>query len=149
MGIYFRNNSHAKRSYTHGSSVAGRLSRKSSRGSGFPWIVAFFFVLVALLIVGTIVYSIAWQFAKNTVTDCTVEDKDRTTTQDGSSDMRIYTDCGVYQVGDNFWTGTFSSADTYASIEVGETYDFYTVGWRFPLLSHFPLILEVTPSGGQ
>lgn len=73
---------------------------------------------------------------------CTVTDKDRTTkVVDGSSssDMRIYTnDCGTLVVADSLLDFTFSSSDTYSSIETGETYTFTTRGWRVPFLSMFP-----------
>jgi hypothetical protein len=75
---------------------------------------------------------------------CTVEEKDRAKNSSGSSDMRLYTEeCGVLQVGDAALRGHFDSADDYAAINVGETYEFTTVGWRVPFLSMFPTVIEV------
>lgn len=88
---------------------------------------------------------------QNSHTSCTVVDKDRTKNSEGQSDMRIYTEgCDgengsqVFQVGDNWFAGQFDSANTYAEIEVGESYDFETRGTRVPILSMFENIVEVT-----
>lgn len=77
---------------------------------------------------------------------CTVESKDRTSKSDGKSDARVYTeDCGVLKVGDSLTQGHFNSADTYSQIKVGQRYDFKTQGYRIPVLSEFPNIIEATP----
>lgn len=74
---------------------------------------------------------------------CTVEDKDRTRNADGDSDMRVYTDCGTFTVQDIITRGLFNSSDIYASLDVGETYEITTVGFRIPVASMFPNIVEV------
>lgn len=75
---------------------------------------------------------------------CTVEDKDRVMNSEGSSEMRIYTeDCGVLKLEDTLFAGVVNSADLYAQIKPGETYDFKVYGIRLPLLSQFETILEV------
>jgi hypothetical protein len=97
-------------------------------------------VLVLLIVAWGVFY-----YEEDTHTDCVVSDKDRTTTSSGTSDARIYTDnCGVFQVADSWIKGEFNSADTYSDIEVGETYTFTTIGWRFGPLSMFPNIIEVS-----
>ena len=81
---------------------------------------------------------------------CVVSEKDRTTKREGGSDARVYTEnCGTFQVADSWLSWTFSSADTYASIKVGETYDFTTRGYRIPFFSAFPNIVEATPTEDQ
>lgn len=84
---------------------------------------------------------------------CTVTEKDRTTkvTSDGegnvtsSSDARVYTEeCGVLHVSDSILSWHWNSADTYASIKEGRTYDVTTRGYRVPVLSMFPNVVEVT-----
>lgn len=87
----------------------------------------------------------------NSHTSCTVVDKDRTRDSEGNSDMRIYAEgCDgasksqVFQVSDNWFAGQFASANTYAEIEVGKTYDFETRGTRIPILSFFENIVEAT-----
>ena len=79
------------------------------------------FVLIAVLIVGGIVWEIATVTHRETVTDCKVVDKDRTTNSKGVSDARIYTEnCGVFQVKDSWTSGTWSSADRYNKVKVGK-----------------------------
>ncbi|MDN5971837.1 hypothetical protein [Bifidobacterium crudilactis] len=78
-----------------------------------------------------------------THTGCVVTDKDRTSTSDGGSDMRVYSSCGTFQVADELLVGRFDSADVYAQIEVGRTYTFETGWWRIDWMSRFPNILSV------
>lgn len=104
-------------------------------------------VLVLLLTAGGIGLALWSESANETTRTCAVTDKDRTTvTRDGGSrsDMRIYTaDCGTLAVTDLMTRGQFNSADIYASIEPGNTYEITTVGWRVPWLSAFPVVLGV------
>lgn len=74
---------------------------------------------------------------------CTVVSKDRATKRDGGSSMRVYTDqCGVLEAGDMWWLFKFDSADTYSALREGRTYEVTTVGFRLPVVSVFPRILE-------
>jgi hypothetical protein len=98
--------------------------------------------VVVLGIVGTAVL----YFTTQTSVTCTVTDKDRTTTAEGVSDHRVYTeDCGTFKVGDEWLLGAFNASDTYSQIEIGDTYNFDVVGWRNGFLSLFPNILSATP----
>lgn len=101
------------------------------------------FILLMVGIIGTAIgFGVSQSFGNEQAQVCTVQDKDRTTTKEGGSDMRIYTEeCGVVQVGDLFFRGQFDTANTYSDIEVGETYEFTTVGNRVPFFSLFPTIL--------
>lgn len=103
-------------------------------------------VLVLLLTAGGIGLALWSESANETTRTCVVTDKDRTTvTRDGGSrsDMRIYTaDCGTLAVNDLATRGQFDSADVYAAIEPGNTYEITTVGWRIPWLSVFPVVLD-------
>ena len=106
----------------------------------------------AIIIVGLVALGI-FSFINAThvdhVSNCVVTEKDRTKDSDGNSDARVYTDnCGVFNVGDSLFEGHWSSADTYSSIKVDETYDFKTRGYRVPFLSYFPNIVEVEKSDG-
>lgn len=99
---------------------------------------------IVLAVVGAIGFFVANAAHVEHPTACRVTDKDRTKSSDGSSDARVYTDnCGTFQVGDSLFEGHWSSADTFASIDPGETYDFKTRGWRVPFLSMFPNIVRV------
>lgn len=105
-------------------------------------------VLVLLLIAGGIGAALWSESANETTRTCAVTDKDRTTvtSREGNSrsDMRIYTaDCGTLAVNDLMTRGQFNSADVYASIEPGNTYEITTVGWRIPWLSAFPVVFGV------
>lgn len=105
-----------------------------------------FFALVALgvlAVIGLGIFLASAQYRNpQTHTACVVEDKDRTTTEDGS-DMRVYTSCGVFTVQDMLFAGEFDSADKYASLDTGKTYTIDTTGYRIPLISSFPVIREV------
>lgn len=109
-------------------------------------------VVVVVLVAAGIGVALWSESANETTRTCAVTDKDRTTvsSDNGSrSDMRIYTaDCGTLAVTDLMTRGQFNSADIYASIEPGKTYEITTVGWRIPWLSAFPIVhgvpVEVT-----
>lgn len=99
--------------------------------------------LIILLIPSAIIFGIVNATHVEEHNGCTVTDKDRTSGQDGKSDMRVYTsNCGNFHVADSLLSWTWSSSDTYGSIEVGKTYDFKTRGFRVPLLSMFPNVVE-------
>lgn len=105
-------------------------------------------IVIVLLVVAGAGAAVYAERGNQTTQTCTVTDKDRTTItpRDGTSrsDSRIYTEqCGTMQVADLLTQGQFDSADIYASIEVGHTYEITTVGWRIPFLSAFPTILGV------
>lgn len=83
-------------------------------------------------------------FATSTHNDCVVTDKDRTRSSEGGSEMRVYTEnCGTLKVGDNWFVGQFNAADIYGGLKEGNTYDFETRGYRIPIISMFPNIIEV------
>lgn len=128
---------------------ASRFSKKAYRRP-FQSVFAVCVVIVAILAVGFTLYSAA--AISGSSTGCVVKDKDRSQGYKGRSDMRVYAEgCNgssetkVFSVGDNWFAGQFASADTYAKIEVGKTYDFETRGMRIPVLSSFENIVGVTP----
>ena len=51
----------------------------------------------------------------------------------------------VFENTDSLPYGKFNSADHFARIEVGKTYNFRVVGFRLPFLSMFKNIIEATP----
>ena len=108
------------------------------------WLVGIFVVLIILaIVIGLPVYTYAGYHHKQDLT-CTVNDKDRTSDSKGNSHVRIYTDqCGVLTVQDAMFYHNFHSADTYAKIQPGHTYEFHTIGFRVPFLSDFPNIVQV------
>lgn len=103
------------------------------------------FVVLAVLaaILTPIGFAIGWEHTYTTQA-CTVESKDRTSGDHGSN-VRIYTkECGVLTIADDVFQGRFNSADQYAKIGAGHTYEFKTVGWRNGFFSQFPNIINVT-----
>lgn len=114
------------------------MKNRNERGDGFVVLgVAF-----ALLIVGLIIYGVVAALHVAHPKGCEVIDKDRTS-NDGKSDMRIYTEnCGNFKVDDSWLSKTWHSSDTYRDIDVGKTYDFTTRGYRVEFFSWFPNIVE-------
>src|SRR5690606_20194122 len=119
-------------------------SRRRRRYYDSRWYdgLGWYFVIGAVMLALFVVFPIARVNAEDVQT-CTVEDKDRASNRDGKSSMRVYTqECGVLEVSDVLLKGQFNSADIFADIEVGQTYEFTTIGWRIPILSQFPTIVE-------
>lgn len=105
-------------------------------------VVAGFGLLVALGVIAFIIFVLVSALHVEHKT-CTVSDKDRTTNSSGNSDARVYTEqCGTLHVADSIFSWTFSSSDTYASLDKGKTYDVTTRGYRVPFLSMFPNVVE-------
>ena len=55
-------------------------------------------------------------------------------------------DDGVMRVVDDWFQGKFSSSDTYGELSPNGTYNVKMNGWRIPVFSQYPNILEVTPT---
>lgn len=73
----------------------------------------------------------------------TVKKTERIVSQDGkSSKYLIYAEDGVYENTDNVFRMKFNSADVYGQLQNGKTYTCDTYGWRVPLLSMYPNIVE-------
>lgn len=112
------------------------------------WIEEHIELLFAAVVVAVLAVAIGGGIYVSTRTStegpCTVQSKDRAGKSDGSSSMRVYTDCGVFSVEDSILSGRFSSADAYAALEPGQTYRFDTRGMRIPFLSQFPNIITAT-----
>lgn len=101
---------------------------------------------VVLVISAPIAYVVACYHHVQHLT-CTVEDKDRTS-NNGSSDMRIYTkECGNLVVQDATFRKNFHSSDMYRSIHRGQVYEFTTIGFRIPFMSEFPNIVVAREVG--
>lgn len=100
------------------------------------------FGLVVLFMLGFFGFAIINALHTETRT-CTVEEKDRTSKSEGGSDARLYTEqCGVLHVSDSLLSWHFNSADTYAGVEEGHTYRVTTRGFRVPLFSMFPNVVD-------
>ncbi len=60
----------------------------------------------------------------------------------GGPGRRSLGDCGVFEVGDELALGKFNSADRYGALQPGRRYQLTVIGWRVPLFSWFPNIVE-------
>lgn len=100
-------------------------------------------VVVVLGVLAGIGFAIANGLHEETKV-CTVEKKERIYAgKDSGVQQRVYTaECGIYEVGDAMLAGHFNSADTWASIEEGETYRLTSRGYRVPFFSMFPNVVE-------
>lgn len=107
------------------------------------WIPVVFSLAFVAVIVGVLFLTVGTYTNPQTYSNCAVNDKDRTAAENGGSDMRVYTSCGTFRTKDMLFAGEFDSADTYASLVPGNTYDIETTGYRIPFFSSFPIIREV------
>ena len=145
-----KNDRNTRRIKSHdGTWITVRNAGSPRRNANVPW----FHIVIGVLIVVGIVFGVGYEIkqvsTRGTVYNCHVIDKDRSyNSKDGKSDTRVYTDnCGTFRIKDTIFGNTnFNTADLYASIVVGQNYDFDTRGFRFGLFSDFPIILEATPS---
>lgn len=95
---------------------------------------------VVVLLVGSVVLALSGVSEHSA---CTVVDKDRATSANGTSEMRVYTaNCGTFVMEDDLFSGRFDTADAYARIERGHTYDLTVRGPRVPMMSIFPNIID-------
>jgi len=122
---------------------------KRRKDKSIIWIALGVVAVVAVIVTVSVLYF----SSVRTVTDCTVDSKERYTEVSGDGDgvsteqkKILYTSCGVFTVDDNLFFGKFNSADTYGSLAEDETFDLEVVGWRNGLLSWFPNVLSATPS---
>lgn len=49
----------------------------------------------------------------------------------------------TFRLEDNLWVLQFDSADKYAEIEIGQTYNFTVIGWRIPFFSAYENIVGI------
>ena len=57
----------------------------------------------------------------------------------GSNEELYLVNCGgkTYKISDLFFLGKFNSADIYGNLEIGETYEITTTGYRWGLFSEY------------
>jgi len=118
------------------------MSRYNHRHGGtdplWVWVA-----IIAVVVVFFTGYKIAFVSQRDTIT-CEVTDKYEVNRDKSGTKFRVETeDCGVLEVGDSIFYMKWDSADRYAQIKTGNTYEFDTAGFRFPLMSTFKDIIEV------
>ena len=102
-------------------------------------------LLFALIIGGTITYQVSYYASSKTIS-ITINKTDRITTGSGediSSKYLIFTDETTYENTDLMFLGKWNSSDIQGKFKAGETYKVKVVGWRIPILSMYPNIVEI------
>ncbi len=97
-------------------------------------------LLLALTAMG--IYLIALFNSKETIS-ITVRDKERVCSSADDCDYLIFAEEGVYKNADAVLALKFNSSDLYNKLQPGQTYQVDVWGFRQPLLSMYPNILEV------
>lgn len=103
-------------------------------------------IIILIAVIISIIITVNFYQTDNTyvvtVTDKVVKNSD------DSGKYLIYTtvnDTGEVRVFENtdlFWGGKWNSSDIQASIQIGKTYKFKTLGWRWPRMSWYEDIVE-------
>lgn len=120
------------------------MTRRQRSRFRAPAMLALATIVTLGLIGASVGVSIAKANALDSYSGCTVtEREDRAMAQLAKRAPRVYTDCGVFTVEDELLRLHFSSADVYNALTPGATVDLTTVGWRVPLLTWFPNVIEV------
>lgn len=102
-------------------------------------------ILLVLVLVGMFAVTIRGSERIETIT---VESSDRAGTS-RSSDARLYLEDGrIYRVRDSISYLHFRSADVWAQVRQPGTYEVRVIGWRVPIFSMFPNVIEVLEEVG-
>lgn len=108
----------------------------------------FLYVFIALGVVAIIGLIVGYVvLLKGSVREVTVNvsDKERVC-ESGNSECRylFFTDEGTFENTDSLLFGKYRSSDVYGSVKVGQTYTFKVAGWRVPIFSSYPNVIEVS-----
>lgn len=106
-------------------------------------------IIVLIIIIAVIVPLGSSYFATKTYT-VTVTDKD-IKNYNSSSKYLVFTkledgETRTFSIEDSLFKGRWDSSDTYAEIEIGETYKIEVIGWRIPFLSQYENIMTFSTS---
>lgn len=102
-------------------------------------------IVMFIMVVAAIIMGVIYATERSELTECAVTGKEAVRSND-SNEYRVYTDnCGTLKVGDSIFIGRFDSADVYSRIKENQTYDMKLQGFRLPVFSMFPNIIEATP----
>lgn len=104
-------------------------------------LIGFGIGLIVLLLLSTIVLSIACAFHNVPGQTFTVTGKERVQKNDDSKYL-VFTDQTTYEVTDSWIHGRWSSSDVYGKLVVGKTYTATLQGYRIPFFSMYPNIIE-------
>ena len=104
-------------------------------------------IIVILLVIVSIGIEVAMSFNDHTYT-ITITDKERVNVENNSKYLVFgKTSSGevvVLENTDTFIRGKFNSSNIYGQIEIGQTYTFTVIGFRFPLFSAYENIIKIS-----
>lgn len=104
--------------------------------------------LVAIIFIGCFAVTPLIAYGTKAEATFTVKEKERiceSSTQGSNCRYLVYTDNGVYENTDSLWYWKWDSSDVYGSLDEGKTYKATVYGFRFPFMSWYKNIVEVTP----
>lgn len=109
-------------------------------------LIGIFIAFAIVTVVGGVIFSIAANCNEQTYVT-TVTDKD-VKNYNNSSKYLVFTktdegETRVFSVEDSLLRFRWNSSDVYGKIEVGKTYQFTTVGFRFEIFSMYENIIDV------
>lgn len=110
--------------------------------------LAVFVPLIGVVIVLTVVFNLINALYREHDQVFTVTGKESVRSGKGGKFL-VFTGVTTYEVGDTLLLWRWDSADVYGRLTVGKTYRATLQGWRIPILSMYPNILdpvEVTPA---
>lgn len=108
-----------------------------------PAVVMIAIVVIIVIAVVTVTFNIFNSMNRYYLTDCEILEKE-SVSQNKDHEYRVYTEgCGVLVVKDSLLSNQWDSADEYRKIRVGNVYDFYVEGGRYPILTLFPNIIDI------
>lgn len=101
------------------------------------------FIIIAILLIVFLVFS---GYLNNQEREITVVDK--YIKRNGKADMYLVVDenKNTYKITDLFFKFKFNSTDLYNELEVGQTYNIKTSGFRVKILSQYPNINKIEKS---
>lgn len=98
-------------------------------------------VLSALLFIVAIGGYVSVAYFPQRTEQCTITEKYIARQKDSNTYRFVTEECGTLEAA-GWPVGTFNTADTYATLKVGTTYDMDLRGRRIGVLSNFPAIVE-------
>ncbi len=102
-------------------------------------------ILFTIIIIGVIVYSVAYYSSVEEVT-ITVTDKERIIETDGdktTSKYLVFSDAETFENQDEFFMGKWNSSDVQGQLKNDSTYTAKVIGWRLPLFSMYRNIISI------
>lgn len=124
-----------------------RFGVLSSAPLGFKIMFGVIATFVALTFVAVITLTVLGNSNQTVAENCKVTGK-HVAVIDGDSQYRISTaNCGSFIIADSLFKGQFDSADVYGQIHEGDRIDITSVGYRIPVISAFPNMIDFKASG--